>query len=205
LKLKNILALSPHTDDIEIGCGGTLNRLKSNGAEIYVVNFSFSKNEKNDNIAPNVKDEFIASMNYLNAKYEMLDLPCRRLEEKRQVILDYLISLSKKNDFDAVFCHSTFDLHQDHQTVRNEAFRAFKHTTILGYELPWNCVQFRSDLFVKLSEDDLLAKTKMVGFYKSQQHRPYMYKQYIFDIARTRGLSINYKYAEGFEIIRGVI
>jgi len=205
VKLKNILALSPHTDDIEIGCGGTLNRLKSEGAKIFVVNFSLSKNEKNDDVAPNVKDEFISSMKYLGAEYEMLNLPCRRLEEKRQFILDYLISLSKNNSFDAVFCHSSFDQHQDHQTVRNEAFRAFKNTTILGYELPWNCVQFRTDIFVKLSEEDLLAKTKMIGFYKSQQHRPYMYKQYIFDMARTKGLSINYQYAEGFEIIRGVI
>ena len=205
MKFDNILALSPHTDDIEIGCGGTLNKLKKEGSNIFVVNFSLSKNEEGTDTAPNVGEEFQASMSILGAEYRMLNLECRKLQDKRQEILDYLITLSKSHKFDAVFCHSSFDQHQDHQAVRNEAFRAFKSTTILGYELPWNCVQFRTDLFVKLSEEDLAAKVEMVNCYKSQLHRAYMYRQYIFDIARTRALSINTKYAECFELIRGVM
>jgi len=205
MKFDKILALSPHTDDIEIGCGGTLHRLKSSGSEILVVNFSLSKNDSGDEPSPNVESEFKDSMQVLGAEFEMLNLPCRSLQDHRQEILDHLISLSNRYAFDAVFCHSSFDLHQDHQTVRNEAFRAFKNTTILGYELPWNCIQFRTDLFVRLSEDNLVNKLQMINCYKSQSHRPYMYKQYVYDIARTRALSINAQYAECFEIIRGVI
>ena len=40
MKFKNILALAPHTDDIEIGCGGTLNRYKD--SNIYVAAFSYA-------------------------------------------------------------------------------------------------------------------------------------------------------------------
>ena len=205
MSIRRVLALSPHTDDIEIGCGATLHRLKEEGAQIFVVNFSLSKNETSATIAPNVASEFQESMKLLGADYEMLDLPCRKLPEARQEILDYLIALSKRISFDVVFCHSSFDQHQDHQAVRNEAFRAFKKTSILGYELPWNCTQFHTDLFVRVSEEDLRAKVALVECYKSQLHRPYMFKQYIYDIARTRALSVDAQYAECFEIIRGVI
>lgn len=205
MKFTNILALSPHTDDVEIGCGATLFRLKKEGANIFVLNFALSKNEESDNTAPNVDNEFRESMALLGAEYKMLNYECRKLQDKRQEILDYLIKLSREYEFDTVFCPSSFDFHQDHQTVRNEAFRAFKSKTILGFELPWNCVQFRTDLFINLSEEDLAAKVDMINCYVSQQHRAYMYKQYIYDNARTRALSINSQYAECFELIRGVI
>ena len=40
MEFKNILALAPHTDDIEIGCGGTLNRFKD--SNIFVAAFSYA-------------------------------------------------------------------------------------------------------------------------------------------------------------------
>lgn len=200
--MKKILALSPHTDDIELGCGGTLARLSALGAEIYVVNFSRSKNHDGDD-GEVVAEEFKESMGMLGAEYEMLDLPTRRLPEYRQDILDYLCKLGR--DFDLVFCHSSYDHHQDHQTVQQEAFRAFKTKTILGYELPWNCMQFSTDVFVKLEESHMEKKIEMLNCYNSQTHRAFVNKQYVEDIARTRGLQVQTRYAECFELIRGVV
>ena len=135
-----------------------------------------------------------------------LDLPTRELHEHRQSILDYLINFAceRKFPFDLVLCHSTYDQHQDHQTVQQEAFRAFKHTTILGYELPWNCRNFSSDVFVRLEQRHIDKKIAMLDCYKSQQQRPFMCKQYVEDVARMRGLQIGHPFAECFELIRGV-
>ena len=203
-KTKKVLACSPHTDDIELGCGGTLAYLKEQGSDIFVVNFARSKNH-DDDYGEQVGQEFMESMNILGADYEMLDFPTRRLPEKRQDILDYLIKLDQSHQFDMVFCHSTYDQHQDHQTVQQEVFRAFKNQTILGYELPWNCMQFSTDFFVSLKQHHINKKIEMLDCYKSQQHRPFMCKQYVGDIARTRGLQIKAQYAECFELIRGVV
>jgi LmbE family N-acetylglucosaminyl deacetylase len=200
----NILALSPHADDIELGCGATLSRLKQQGANIFVVNFSLQTSGQEE-LREVVTKEFKQSMEILGAEYEMLDLPCRRLPSHRQEILEYLIKLSRTRDFDVVFCHSTFDQHQDHQTVQTEAFRAFKNKTILGYELPWNCPQFSTDFFVSLENKHLNKKVEMIDCYKSQSHRVYMCKGYVYDIARTRGLQVQKRYAECFQVIRGVI
>lgn len=199
---KNILALSPHTDDIELGCGGTLARLSESGASIHVINFSRSKNHDDDN-GELVAEEFKKSMSVLGTTYEMLDLPTRRLQEHRQDILDHLYK--SDSGYDLILCHSSYDQHQDHQTVQQEAFRAFKHKTILGYELPWNCMQFSTDFFVKLEQKHIDKKIEMLDCYKSQAHRAFISKQYVGDIARTRGLQVQSEYAECFELIRGVI
>tara|TARA_R100000278_G_scaffold110863_1_gene88205 strand:+ start:919 stop:1530 length:612 start_codon:yes stop_codon:yes gene_type:complete len=199
---KKILALSPHTDDIELGCGATLARFSERGASVHVVNFSRSKNHDDDD-GVQVADEFKKSMSVLGFNYDMLDLPTRRLQEYRQDILDFLCKMN--DDYDLVLCHSSYDQHQDHQTVQQEAFRAFKHKTILGYELPWNCMQFSTDFFVKVEQRHIDKKIEMLDCYKSQAHRAFISKQYVGDIARTRGLQVQHKYAECFELIRGVV
>ena len=199
---KKVLALSPHTDDVELGCGGTLARLSESGASIHVLNFSRSKNHDDDD-GEQVANEFKNSMDVLDISYEMLDLPTRRLQEHRQDILDYLYKMD--DDYDLILCHSSYDQHQDHQTVQQEAFRAFKHKTILGYELPWNCMQFSTDFFIKLEQRHISKKIQMLDCYKSQAHRAFISKQYVRDIARTRGLQVQHRYAECFELIRGVV
>ena len=200
---KKILALSPHTDDIELGCAGTLNRLKGLGSEIFILNFSLAPPSEGYDESM-IKKEFSSSASLIGADFKMLNLPIRHLSEHRQQILDELFKLNSEHNFDLVFCHSTYDQHQDHQTVQAEAFRAFKNTTILGYELPWNCMKFSTDIFVKLKEDDMQKKLEMINAYKSQLHRGYMCKDYIYSIAKTRGLQIRTEYAECFELIRGV-
>lgn len=199
---KNILALSPHTDDIEIGCGGTLKKFSDLGSNIYVINYSLSYN--GNQVAPNIENEFKQSMKLLGASYEMLKLPVRQLANHRQQILEHMISIGKQIDFDLIFCHSSYDNHQDHQTIQQEAFRAFKHKTILGYELPWNCRQFSTDVFIQLSEEDIKFKEKLIRIYKSQTHRPYMFRDYLKGLSKTRGLQVGTEYAECFELIRGV-
>jgi LmbE family N-acetylglucosaminyl deacetylase len=196
-----VLALSPHADDVELGCGGTLARLSESGSSIFVACFAHSIKPS---VETKLEQEFKVSMALLPAQYDLLNFPIRRLPSHRQAILDYLIRLDIEHDFDLILCHSTYDEHQDHRAVQQEAFRAFKTKTILGYELPWNCRKFSTDVFIKLEQRHLDKKQQMLECYSSQEDRSYMCKDYCRDIARTRGLQIGAAYAECFELIRGV-
>ena len=66
-------------------------------------------------------------------------------------------------------------------------------------------MQFSTDFFVKVEQRHIDKKIEMLDCYKSQAHRAFISKQYVGDIARTRGLQVQHKYAECFELIRGVI
>jgi N-acetylglucosamine malate deacetylase 1 len=195
--MKKILAIAPHTDDIELGCGATLHKYKDQYQIDTVAISSAQPLAKGDPV-----QEFYDAMKIIGANVSFLDFQCRTLNERRQDLLDYFWQLQQKNKYDIIFCPSSYDHHQDHQVTYDEAFRAFKHSTILGYELPWNNRTFRTDVFISVEEDNIDAKVKMLDCYETQLERAFMCKEYVKDIARTRGLQVNKKYVEAFEAIR---
>ena len=98
------------------------------------------------------------------------------------------------------------DVHQSHEVVFAEARRAFKQTTILGYELSWNNFVFDSSVFVRLSADNIAAKKKAVGAFKSQTSRPFLKDSAACEpLARMRGLQAGCQYAECFQAIRIIL
>ena len=197
MKFNKVLALAPHTDDIEIGCGGLLSKLKDT-AHIDAIAFT----EAQPLSIGSPVEEFKESMNIVNATTKFINLKPRILNEQRQIILDMLWKLNNEVKYDLVLCPSSSDMHQDHQVIYNECFRAFKTTTIFGYELLWNTRSFKTDIFVALKEEHLNEKFNMIDCYKTQGERIFMSKDYVFDIARTRGLQVGCKYAEAYEAIR---
>jgi LmbE family N-acetylglucosaminyl deacetylase len=86
--------------------------------------------------------------------------------------------------------------------IHAEALRAFRKTSILGYELPWNQTQFHSSFFIRLSPADLEAKVKAIKAYKSQAHRDYTQEDFIRGLAKVRGVQSGAEYAEAFEVYR---
>ena len=73
----------------------------------------------------------------------------------RQEILESLIYHREKIYPDLVLMPNLNDIHQDHQTISNEGLRAFKNTTILGYELIWNNLKFNTTSYVSLGKEYL--------------------------------------------------
>ncbi len=116
-----------------------------------------------------------------------------------------LIELRDRLRPDLVLMPSSFDIHQDHRTVYEEGLRAFKHATVLGYELPQNTLGFENTLFVSLDEFSMDQKIAALSEYKSQAHRPYANPDFIRSLARVRGVQGGFEYAEAFEVIRWVI
>ena len=203
-----ILVLAPHTDDAEFGCGGTIARFIANGHDVHSVAFSVAKGVKPDTARETVRQELIEASAVLGIRRKnlrLLDFEVRTFPQHRQEILDAMISLQLELDPEYVFMPSTCDTHQDHQVVSAEGFRAFKRTTILGYELPWNNLTFTTGAFIPLSEEHLSRKLLALRKYKSQKGRPFARAPFIRNLANVRGTQIGVKYAEAFESIRWVM
>ena len=134
----------------------------------------------------------------------LLKYDVRTFNYHRQAILDDVLKLARAIEPDLVFVPSLQDIHQDHATIANEAVRAFKFTSILSYEMPWNNLNFSTTCFVHLTEQQIETKAKALSAYQSQAHRPYANEEFIRSLARTRGVQINTRYAEVFEVIRWI-
>ena len=83
--------------------------------------------------------------------------------------------------------------------------RAFKKTTILAYEMPWNNINFSTQLFIKLADRHLNIKLSALREYESQRLKAYANETFIRSLAHMRGVSIDAEYAEAFEVVRWVI
>ena len=208
----NVLVVAPHTDDGEFGCGGTINRMCGNGHNVYYVAFSAAKNiivnEKLPIPVDTLEKEASAATQILGIppqNLQIYDFPVRDFMHQRQEILDIMVSLNKQIKPDVVFLPCTTETHQDHQVISAEGFRAFKKTTIFGYELPWNNLSFKTDVFVILNEEEMSKKVEAVLQYKSQKHRNYLNEDFFRSLARVRGTQIGAPYAESFEMIRLII
>lgn len=200
------LVLAPHTDDAELGCGGTIARLLERGVEVYLVAFSAAERS----VPPGLPRDTLRREQALAAKslgldgdhLRVLDFPVREFPRLRQEVLEEMVSLESQLRPDLVLLPSTRDTHQDHQVIAQEGFRAFKRHTVLGYDLPWNTVDFPAQCFVPLEERHLRAKIRAVGRYRSQGFRPYSSRAFLQGWARMRGVQAGCEYAEAFEVVR---
>lgn len=204
-----VLVLAPHTDDGEFGCGGTIARLVEEGREVHYVAFSPAVRSVPEGFSPDVlTHEVRAATQTLGIGPDQLrvfDYDVRTFPAKRQELLEDMVALARELEPDLVLAPTVQDVHQDHETVAREARRAFKRTTLLGYELPWNLYNFDQTLYVRLEARHVEAKVAALACYESQQHRNYSNPEYIRGLAATRGINVNAPLAEVFEVARWIV
>ena len=207
--IQKILILAPHTDDGELGCGGSIARFIEEGKNVFYAAFSTAEKSVDPKFPNNILEiEVKAATKKLGIKRENLFIynnEVRKLNYIRQEILEELIKLKKKIDPDIIFMPSINDIHQDHSTVAREGLRAFKDRTILGYELIWNNITFNTSTFIILQHYHVQSKVDALQEYKSQKDKAYMSQDFIFSLAKSRGVQIGKDYAECFEVIRWVM
>jgi LmbE family N-acetylglucosaminyl deacetylase len=203
-----VLVLAPHTDDGEFGCGATIAKFVAEGHEVHYVAFSSAEKSVSPEFAPDVlRKEVVAATAVLgipSRNLRVLDFEVRDFPACRQDILEVMVRLNADLQPDIVYLPATSDTHQDHQTISAEGFRAFKRTSLFGYELPWNNLTFTSSAFVVTEEAFIAKKIQALACYKSQADRSYATPEFIRSLARVRGTQIGVPYAEAFEAIRAV-
>jgi LmbE family N-acetylglucosaminyl deacetylase len=206
---KRVLVLAPHTDDGELGCGGTIARLREAGVQVVYAAFSTARQSLPEGLPDDtLKHEVVEATARLGIPREDLrifDYEVRKLNYSRQAVLEDMVRIRAGFKPDLVLMPSRHDIHQDHTTVAEEGLRAFKGVTLWGYELLWNNLEFTTNCFVRLEERHLERKAAALAEYRSQAGRPYMSSDFILSLARVRGVQIGCGLAECFEVVRTVL
>jgi LmbE family N-acetylglucosaminyl deacetylase len=202
-----ILILSPHTDDGELGAGGTIARFLGEGKDITYVAFSGCETSVPIGLPKDtLRKECKRSVVTLGIQPEniiILDYQVRTFPEHRQEILDTIIKLKKDIAPKLVLVPSSNDMHQDHGVIFWEALRAFKkEASIWGYEHPWNNLTFTTDIFVQLTSEQVDRKILALKKYQSQIDKRYMDENNLRALICSRGSQLDVQYAEAFELVR---
>lgn len=195
-----ILCLGAHSDDIEIGCGGTIQRLLSehNNAEVHWVVLGSSGQRD---------AEAVASANNFLVDAKKKNIIIKKFKEsffpyKGEQIKNFFEILKKKVSPDIIFTHYRHDLHQDHGVISDLTWNTFRNSFILEYEI----IKYDGDLgipnlFVHLNEEICRKKIEfLMDSFKTQANKDWFTPDAFFSVMRIRGIESKApeNYAEGF-------
>lgn len=199
-KKLTVLCLGAHSDDIEIGCGGTLLRLLQDHPESTVVWVVFSARGRR-------RAEALRSGNAFLEQAESKTIIAKSFKESffpyhGKAIKDCFEELKKDMDPDLIFTHYRHDLHQDHRTICELTWNTFRHHQILEYEIPkYDGDLGQPNVYVPLEEAFCNAKVKLLmkGF-STQRSRQWFTEDTFYSLLRLRGIESNGsgRYAEAF-------
>lgn len=198
---KKIFFIGAHPDDIELGCGALIANI-ANSSEVFCI--TLSDNQNNPELK-NLIAEHFASMSVLGlAKDHTIvgNFETRCFLHARQEILEFLINLNKQHHPDIVFVHSKSDLHQDHGVVTDETLRAFRGTSVFGYDVIRSSQGFFPKFLVEVSENDLQRKLESLAAYKTYAGKYYFRPELTRAILIKNGALCERPLAEGFDILR---
>jgi LmbE family N-acetylglucosaminyl deacetylase len=196
-----VLFLGAHPDDIELGCGALLAHIAGH-ADVLCV--TLSDNQKNPGLRK-VVDEHYRSMAELGVPREQIVLGAfetRYFPRDRQEILEFLYDLNRKHRPEIVFVHTQSDIHQDHGVATMEAMRAFRGTTVLGFDVLRSSYGFFPQFLVEVKEPDVERKVRALRQYATYCDTYYFNPDVIRSTLVRQGALAELPFAEGFDAIR---
>ena len=156
-----LLCLGAHSDDIEIGCGGTLLRLLAERPGSSVDWVVLSSDEQREAEARASAAEFLsaaASSTVWVQKFRESFFPAAWLEIK-----EFFAQLRRATEPDLVLCHRQNDRHQDHRVVAELTWNTFRDHLIWEYEIPkYEGDLGQPNLFVPLSAAQAERKVQLL-------------------------------------------
>ncbi len=202
-----ILCLGAHSDDIEIGCGGTVLRLLEEYRDVSAHWVVFGADETRAIEARRSADAFLDKARHKTVvvkNYRDGFFPYIGAEIK-----DYFESLKNEIHPDIIFTHYRYDLHQDHRLICELAWNTFRNHLILEYEI----MKYDGDLgnpnfYVHLRDDICLNKIQTIcHHFKSQAGKNWFTEDSFSSLLRLRGVESNApdRYAEAFYCRKGVL
>jgi N-acetylglucosamine malate deacetylase 1 len=198
---KKVLFLGAHPDDIEIGCGALIHHIVG---QTDILCVTLSDNQKNPDLK-NVKGEHLKSMKALGVPEEKVffgPFITRIFPDARQEILEYFLKLRREFQPDLIFVHSNKDVHQDHLTMTDEALRAFRGITVLGFDVVRSSYGFFPHFLVEVSEADVNKKIEALSQYETYRDKHYFNAELTRSIMVRHGALAEVPFAEGFDILR---
>lgn len=198
---KRILFIGAHPDDIELGAGALLHHIASRSEVLCVT---LSDNQKNPALKTIVEEHY-ASMSVLGVPKEKIlvgKFITRNFPDARQEILEFMLALRRDFRPEIIFVHSKQDVHQDHNVVTDEALRAYRGITVLGFDVIRSSHGFFPHFLVEVSEEDVNKKIEALAQYKTYADKYYFNPELLRAINVRHGSFAERPFAEGFDILR---
>jgi LmbE family N-acetylglucosaminyl deacetylase len=183
-----LLCLGAHSDDIEIGCGGTILRLITEVPDLVVRWIVFSATGIREAEARNSADAFL--QNVFNKRVDLGTFRDGYFPFQGADIKDYFEAVKADFDPTLVLTHRHGDAHQDHRLISELTQNTFRDHLVLEYEIP----KYDGDLgnpilFVPLTRDQVRRKIEVLGrHFPSQTGRRWFCEETFLAMARLRGI-----------------
>jgi len=196
-KIKKVLCLGAHSDDIEIGCGGTLLKLVRETPDLDVRWIVFSAGGRRTLEAQRSAHDFLSNAGRKKIVVKQFRNSFFPFEGKK--IKEFFETL-KSFDPDLVFTHYREDRHQDHRLLSDLAWNTFRNHVILEYEIP----KYDGDLgmpnfFIPLSQGLTREKVGNVcRHFQTQSNKHWFSADALLGLMRLRGIECCARYAEAF-------
>jgi LmbE family N-acetylglucosaminyl deacetylase/tetratricopeptide (TPR) repeat protein len=198
-----VLALGAHPDDIELGCGGMLLKLKASGARVYGL--TLTRGEKGTDREDVRQAEAERAARFLGLDgYWILDFPDTGLQQHIPLLKQVIEAKIQELSPTMVLTHTEVDVHGDHRAVSaatREAARSVR--TVLCYEDVSTSDQFSPNYFVDITEY-VDGHLKACALHRTQEHRTYMDPRVIQGRAAHRGMQIGARFAMAFRTLNMV-
>lgn len=198
--LQRVLCLGAHADDIEIGCGGTLLSMIEASPKVEITWVVLSGEQRRAEEARRSCDRFCrgaARVEFVQQAFSDSFFPA-----DSRALKEFLHSLAARVSPDLIFTHRRLDRHQDHNTVAELTWNAFRGPTILEYEIPkWEGDLGQPNFYVPLSQEVVERKAAaLLECFPSQVAKPWFDRETFLGLARLRGVEANSptRYAEAF-------
>jgi len=197
-RVTRVLCLGAHSDDIEIGCGGTLLKLLRDRRDLQVQWVVFSGRGSRAREARASAKAFLSGAEKSNVvvrQFRDSFFPTQLKEIK-----GYVERIKSSFEPDLVFTHYRDDRHQDHRVVSDLTWNTFRNHVILEYEIP----KYDGDLgipnfFVRLEENDCRKKVDyLCRHFQTQANKHWFAEETFRGLMRLRGMECASAYAEAF-------
>lgn len=186
--VRRILCLGAHSDDIEIGAGGTLLKLATKSPELAVWWVVFSAPGQRAEEARSSAGEFLSSV----ARHEIKIGSFREsyFPSEWPAIKDWFEEIKGAIDPDVVFTHYRNDRHQDHRVLSDLTWNSFRNHLILEYEiLKYDGDLGQPNVFVPLSEETGNRKTELLlKHFQTQSNKHWFTRDTFEAMHRIRGV-----------------
>lgn len=198
--VRKILCIGAHSDDIEIGCGGTILQLieSSPKIEIHWVVFcsnptrALEANRSAKTFLRGARKQTVVVKSFRDGFLPYIGAPVKEtFEEIKQTFAP-----------DLIFTHCRHDLHQDHRMLCELTWNTFRNHMILEYEIPKYDADLRSpNVFVPLSDSIRRKKVRaLMRHFGTQRGKQWFSEDLFLGLMRLRGIesASPTRYAEAF-------
>ncbi|MCI0453102.1 MAG: PIG-L family deacetylase [Candidatus Latescibacteria bacterium] len=187
----SILCLGAHSDDIEIGCGGTVLKLLESNPGLSAHWVVFSATGERGAEARASAERFLARAG--RKTVELHQFRDGFFPSEHSKIKTYFEELKSRVRPDAVFTHTRADLHQDHRAVCELTWNTFRDHLVLEYEVPkWDGDLGAPNVYVPLDERHASEKIAiLMECFGTQRGKHWFDEETFAGLMRVRAMECN--------------